>query len=75
MNCVNQKGTLRARQRGMYFKEAKVTKCCYLVGFAFSAIVYIVIGSLHGNRSVNAENINKEYLHLRGDANKAYDTC
>lgn len=59
----------------MYLKEAKGTKCCYLMGFALSAIIYIVIGSLHGNRSVNAETINKEYLHLKGEALKAYDSC
>ena len=66
---------LNARKKGMYKKESKSTKCCYLAVFCLSAIIYIVIGSLHGNRSENAEKINKDFESFTSEPKAAYDGC
>jgi len=59
----------------MYKKETKCTKCCYLAVFVASALIYIVIGSLHGNRSQNAEKINKEFATWVPYPLNPYDGC
>ena len=66
---------LAARKKGMEKKEGKTAKCCYLVIFVLSAIIYIVLGALHGNRSENAEKINEEFGMFSSYPLNAYDGC
>jgi len=66
---------IKARKKGMYKKESKTTKCCYLMLFVLSAITYLIIGSLHGNRSSNAGKINSEYDTFMSMPKKPYDGC
>ena len=56
----NAKG-LNNRRKGMYEKESKGRKYCIFALFTLSAIVFIVVGSLHASRSVNAARINADY--------------
>ena len=67
---------LENRAKGMYKKEKKSTKICYLILWACSCIAYLVIGGLHAERSANAGKINSDYdVSLLISGVVPYDTC
>jgi len=57
----------------MEVKEKKVLKIIYAVFFGVMALLNITIGSIYGNRSVNAGSINSDFT-IPG-VNNAFDDC
>ena len=52
---------LANRADGLKHKESKERKICMCVFWAVCFVVYLVFGSIHVSRAVNAEKINKDY--------------
>ena len=63
--------------KGMKEKEKKNRKLCYCAVFASAAIIYIVLGCLHAERTSNADKIQEDYIVKIGDDERmlAYDAC
>ena len=52
---------LKNRADGLKHKESKERKICMCVFWAVCFVVFLVIGSIHVSRAVNAEKINADY--------------
>ena len=75
---------LKARSKGMKKLESKSRKMLYCVLFATSFVIYIVIGGLYAERSINAITISGEFRDMKPTGKFqemmpvgviAYDTC
>ena len=70
---------LKYRAKGMYEKESKIRKILILVLFVVAAIAYFVLGSIHAERSANANKINSEFDQkftlAMGFSVLTYDLC